>query len=227
MVTDRPRAGAAVADDDLGRRQHAARRTRRSRPPSTRRSASRSPSSARCAGMPTGYGMHGEKAADNLSRDVVLRRGLAGLLRHVLPADQPGDRAERRHVCASSSRTGPRSCARRAAARPVAPDRLRRRHPRARQPVVRHGSHLHLRRRRRARDVLRSADSSAAATNRPAPPRLSTDWFLAEGATGGFFTTFVLLSNPNADAGARDDDLPARRRRHRRPPEDPGAATRA
>ena len=28
--------------------------------------------------------------------------------------------------------------------------------------------------------------------------RPSTDWFLAEGATGSFFTTFVLLSNPNA-----------------------------
>ena len=28
--------------------------------------------------------------------------------------------------------------------------------------------------------------------------RTSTDWFLAEGATGSFFTTFVLLSNPNA-----------------------------
>ncbi len=27
--------------------------------------------------------------------------------------------------------------------------------------------------------------------------RPSTDWFLAEGATGSFFTTFVLLSNPN------------------------------
>ena len=28
--------------------------------------------------------------------------------------------------------------------------------------------------------------------------RPSTNWFLAEGATGSFFTTFVLLSNPNA-----------------------------
>jgi hypothetical protein len=28
--------------------------------------------------------------------------------------------------------------------------------------------------------------------------RPATDWFLAEGATGGFFTTFVLLSNPTA-----------------------------
>ena len=26
---------------------------------------------------------------------------------------------------------------------------------------------------------------------------MSTEWFLAEGATGSFFTTFVLLSNPN------------------------------
>ena len=25
---------------------------------------------------------------------------------------------------------------------------------------------------------------------------LSTEWFLAEGATGSFFTTFVLISNP-------------------------------
>jgi hypothetical protein len=27
---------------------------------------------------------------------------------------------------------------------------------------------------------------------------LSTHWFLAEGATGGFFDTFILVSNPNA-----------------------------
>jgi hypothetical protein len=27
---------------------------------------------------------------------------------------------------------------------------------------------------------------------------LSTHWFLAEGATGGFFDTFILLSNPNS-----------------------------
>jgi hypothetical protein len=33
----------------------------------------------------------------------------------------------------------------------------------------------------------------SAGVNRP-----STNWYLAEGATGSFFTTFVLLSNPNA-----------------------------
>ena len=32
--------------------------------------------------------------------------------------------------------------------------------------------------------------------------RPSATWFLAEGATGSFFTTFVLLSNPNATAAA-------------------------
>ncbi|MEO5820049.1 MAG: DUF4394 domain-containing protein [Vicinamibacteraceae bacterium] len=32
--------------------------------------------------------------------------------------------------------------------------------------------------------------------------RTSTEWFLAEGATGSFFTTFVLLSNPNATPAA-------------------------
>ncbi|HEY8548789.1 MAG TPA: DUF4394 domain-containing protein [Vicinamibacterales bacterium] len=37
-----------------------------------------------------------------------------------------------------------------------------------------------------------SAGSASAGVVRP-----STDWFLAEGATGGFFTTFVLLANPN------------------------------
>jgi autotransporter-associated beta strand protein len=39
--------------------------------------------------------------------------------------------------------------------------------------------------------ALRGGSESAGVT---AP---STHWFLAEGATGGFFTTFVLLSNPN------------------------------
>ena len=32
----------------------------------------------------------------------------------------------------------------------------------------------------------------------PASPAPSATWFLAEGATGSYFTTFVLLANPNA-----------------------------
>jgi hypothetical protein len=39
---------------------------------------------------------------------------------------------------------------------------------------------------------------------------LATRWFLAEGATGGFFNTFVLVGNPNAtDAEVRMSYLPA------------------
>ena len=40
--------------------------------------------------------------------------------------------------------------------------------------------------------VFNGGHESAGAT------RPSTNWFLAEGATGSFFTTFVLVSNPNA-----------------------------
>ena len=39
--------------------------------------------------------------------------------------------------------------------------------------------------------VFNGGHESAGATE------LATEWFLAEGATGNFFTTFVLLSNPN------------------------------
>jgi hypothetical protein len=39
--------------------------------------------------------------------------------------------------------------------------------------------------------VFNAGHESAGAT------RLATDWFLAEGATGSFFTTFVLLANPS------------------------------
>ena len=49
---------------------------------------------------------------------------------------------------------------------------------------------------------------------------LSREWFLAEGATGSFFTTFVLISNPEPGRGARHADLPPGRGRHRDAPED-------
>ena len=43
-----------------------------------------------------------------------------------------------------------------------------------------------------------------------------TDVVLAEGATGNFFSTFILLVNPNAERGV-GDGAPAERRRARRP----------
>ncbi len=48
-----------------------------------------------------------------------------------------------------------------------------------------------------ARCTSEPRDSSTAATNRPACPAGATSWFLAEGATGPFFETFVLVGNPN------------------------------
>ena len=41
----------------------------------------------------------------------------------------------------------------------------------------------------------------------------SRDWFLAEGATGPFFETFVLFANPNRRRRGRRRDVPAGRRR--------------
>ena len=40
----------------------------------------------------------------------------------------------------------------------------------------------------------------------------STSWFHAEGATGTFFNTFILLSNPQDDGGEGRGALPARQR---------------
>ena len=54
----------------------------------------------------------------------------------------------------------------------------------------------------------------------------STRWFLAEGATGTFFDTFVLLSNPQNDARASHADVPARHRRDRDGAEDHRRPTR-
>jgi hypothetical protein len=40
----------------------------------------------------------------------------------------------------------------------------------------------------------------------------STNWFLAEGATGSFFEMFVLIANPNPDGRERHGRLPADQR---------------
>ena len=49
--------------------------------------------------------------------------------------------------------------------------------------------------------IFNAGHESAGA---PAP---STSWFLAEGATGDFFTTFLLLANPGDTAGERHAEL--------------------
>ena len=57
------------------------------------------------------------------------------------------------------------------------------------------------RRSRRAGDVLREharPARSPAATSPPAAPGAGDHWFLAEGATGAYFDTYILVGNPNA-----------------------------
>ncbi len=49
-----------------------------------------------------------------------------------------------------------------------------------------------------------NAGHESAGVNAP-----STSWFLAEGATGSFFTTFVLLANPGTTDATADGDVPA------------------
>jgi hypothetical protein len=66
----------------------------------------------------------------------------------------------------------------------------------AREHVVRDGGDLHAAGSRRTGDVLRwtpfwSGGHASAGAIGPA-----TEWFLAEGATGSFFDTFVLAANP-------------------------------
>ena len=71
---------------------------------------------------------------------------------------------------------------------------------RSRRPLLRHRRHLQPSPGPSERtmyfgtppDVLFKAGHNSAGVNAP-----STSWFLAEGATGPFFETFVLLANPN------------------------------
>ena len=142
-----------------------------------------------------GYGMHTEKAAPALARDWFFAEGAQGfydtfyLLTNPAPAPNV---ATIRFFLENGTQVTRTYQPRRA----VAADRPRRRDPGARQPVVRRPGDLHLRRRRRAGDVLRHAGLQRRPRVR-GRDRPSTNWFLAEGATGSFFTTFVLLSNPN------------------------------
>src|SRR5262249_6826947 len=50
----------------------------------------------------------------------------------------------------------------------------------------------------------------AGGTDSAGATALATRWFLAEGATGGFFDTYILVGNPNpTDANIRATYLPA------------------
>ena len=133
--------------------------------------------------------------------DLVLRRRIAGLLRHVSAARQPAARPPTRDRHVPASRAVARSC------RTLS--RCRRRRgptctpgdPRARRAVVRHASSTFT---SRAWPSARCTSARPVLERRPrvggrnAP---STSWFHAEGATGAFFDTFILLANPERRAG--------------------------
>ncbi len=50
------------------------------------------------------------------------------------------------------------------------------------------------------------------------------EYFLSEGATGEFFSTDILLANPNTDGRAGHRDIPQERRHLRRPVAEPAGA---
>ena len=81
-----------------------------------------------------------------------------------------------------------------------------------RRPVVRHRGQLRRAGRRpsaRCTSARRRTCSSRRPQIRRRATRPSTSWFLAEGATGPFFETFILLANPNATPVDGRADVPA------------------
>ena len=143
----------------------------------------------------TGYGMHLEKASPALARTWLFAEGSQGfydtffLLTNPTPGPsavrlrfllENGTEVIRDELLLGNSRmtyspaTSPSWSTRR-----LAPS------SRSRSPAAPSGPCTSARR------------CSTAATSRPAPSELSREWFLAEGATGSFFTTFVLISNPD------------------------------
>ena len=83
------------------------------------------------------------------------------------------------------------------AGRVLADHDRRRRRRRASQPLVRRARRPSI---WPARRSGRWTWQQPAVAGRPClvwPPAPSTTWFLAEGATGSYFTTFVLIANPN------------------------------
>ena len=145
----------------------------------------------------TGYGAHTEKATAGAGADVVFRGRRAGLLLDLLPARESSAGGEHRaRDVLPRERAGDR--ARLSAGAGLAHDDRRRRRRRAARSGVRRAHHVRSAGRGGARDVLRppirSGCGGHASAGATAP---STSWFLAEGATGAYFTTFVLLANPN------------------------------
>jgi hypothetical protein len=145
---------------------------------------------------PTGYGMHGEKAADNLARTWYFAEGAQGFYDTFFLLTNPG--------------TGPNAVQLRFLlenGNEVVVDELLLGQSRL---TIYAGNIPELVNQSFGTVVTFSSAGAAERAMYFGQPTFNgghesagvtdpaTDWFLAEGATGSFFTTFVLLSNPNA-----------------------------
>ena len=168
-----------------------------------------------------GYGSHAERGI--LTRDarpVVLRRGRdVRRVRPVLPGPEPEHAGRRRSRSPTCGRRRQHRWSRRTR-RPAEPLQHLGEHrgadgPGARALATRSvgRDRVHQRRadHRRARDVpelgagrLSTPGHESAGVTTP-----STQWFLAEGATGDFFDLFVLIANPKATPAHGAGRLPA------------------
>ncbi len=132
--------------------------------------------------------------------DVVFRRRLGRLLPHVSAARESRRRGEHGDGDVSARGDEPSVARTYELDADIAPHDPGRGRSRARRPVVRHDG-------RRSRAAASPSARCISATNpiwkggheslgETAP---STTWFLAEGATGAGFDTFILVANPNAE----------------------------
>ena len=164
------------------------------------------------------YGSHGELAASRAVDDVVLRRRVdVGCVRAVLPAAEPGRDGRHRDRALSPAVRSPadREDVHAAGVEPHDDSRRRRGAPTlastdvsaaiaATAPIIAERAMY-----RSSATQLFAAGHASAGVTAPA-----LEWFLAEGATGAFFDLFILIANPNTDAGGDHRRVPASRWRH-------------
>ena len=147
------------------------------------------------------YGSHGGTAVDGPRDALAVRRGLArASSTRTCCSPTPARRASDGDADVPARRLDAVHAHGHRAA-DVARHGRGQRHPRAGRPLVLDRRRRHDADHRRARDVLR--DRAALRRRSRVRRRAAAGdaaWFLAEGATGPFFETFVLVGNPNPAA---------------------------
>ena len=208
-------AGADVAHDDSAWTRSPGskrRRSRRRRRRPTRAARRRAHDEVGCHG----YGAHTEKATAGAAIDWYFAEGSQGFFHDVFPAGQSAERRRNTaHVTLPARRraAGARDYPLAATSRTTIDVAER---AGAGQSLVRRAGHVRSAGHGRARDVFRqrrrcgSGGHASAGVTAP-----STNWFLAEGATGTFFDDVRAARESERRAGGRDDDVSAADRRRR------------